>query len=294
MIAVGQDPSFGVVSKADREHFDGLAALVSSLRQHMRAVPIQVLDCGLTPVQRRDLEALGAHVTEVDVSSYEIRRAEDQGKFSSAIYAILEADFPEWAVTIALDADTLVLGDLTEIARAAMRSGLTAAPDHPPLDLRHQIGSEGALPDILSAMPELDLSRTAFNAGVLGFRNDYFRERILPAARKLKPLHQRLWANDQAILNLAAFAANPDQPYEALDRAYNARPRYRRAPGMAPPQETWSAAGPGLRQGDSAIHVMHFVGHPKPWMPGYPADCPALATWRAYRETAGDSPCVVS
>ncbi|MES2044590.1 MAG: glycosyltransferase [Pseudomonadota bacterium] len=277
---------FGIVTKADAAHYPGLAALLASLRQHMESTPVVVLDCGLAPEQRETIQRHGARLRTVDVSGYEIRREADHGKFTGAIYALLEADLSEWPVTIALDADTLVLGDLSEIAQAAMRSGIAAVPDFPPLSLGHQIGNEGALNQVLGLLPELDVGAIAFNAGVLGIRGDYFEERLQPAARRLIPFHAKLWGNDQAILNLAAYQANPVAPFEVLDRKYNARPRYRRAPEIEPPQQTQSPAGPGLNQGGTPIRVLHFIGHPKPWMHEYPQDCPGLETWRAYAAIA--------
>lgn len=279
-------PSFGIVSKADSAHYEGLVALLASIQRNAACLPIEILDCGLTSAQRRHIHALGASIKTVSVAGYEIRRASDQGKFSEAIYGLLEAEMPPWDVTIALDADTIVLGDLTEIALAAQRSGLAAATDHPTLDIRHQIGDEGALSEVLAIMPSLPLDAAAFNAGVLGYRNDYFLNRLLPAAKRLKHLHAKLWGNDQAILNLAACEANPSRPFERLERKYNARPRYRRAPETPPLQPTFSNRGPGLLHAGLPIHVLHFVGHPKPWMAGYSEDCPGLSVWRAYREFA--------
>lgn len=278
--------AFGIVTKADAAHYPGLAALLASLRQHMESIPVVVLDCGLSPEQREKVQHFGAQLRTVDVSRYQIRREVDRGKFSGAIYALLEADLSEWPATVALDADTLALGDLSEIAHAAMRSGFAAVPDFPALSLGHQIGDEGALIQVLDLVPELDVDAIAFNAGVIGIRGDYFEERVQPAARRLTPFHTKLWGNDQAILNLAAYQANPVAPFEVLDRAYNARPRYRRAPEIEPPQQTRSSAGLGLMQGGTPIRVLHFIGHPKPWMPEYPLDCPGLETWRAYAALA--------
>src|SRR5438046_1284235 len=116
--------SWGIVTKADSAHFEGLVALLASIRRHLDSAPVEVLDRCLSPAKILHVRAMGAKIRTVSVGGYEIRRAADQGKFSGAIYGLIEAEVPDWDITIALDADTIVLGDLTEIARAAKGSGL--------------------------------------------------------------------------------------------------------------------------------------------------------------------------
>lgn len=277
---------FGILTKADCHHFDGLCALTASLQTHMPGVPIVALDCGLTDAQQRSIERAGVVLRGVNLTKYHIKREVDQNKFTSAIYALLEESMDDWPVTICLDADTIVLGDISTLAQAAHRSGVAAVADFPPLDLQHQIGEEGALTDVQAIIPNLRVSSIAFNAGVLGIRGDYFRGQILKMVNRLSSLHTSLWGNDQAILNLAAYYANPDQPFERLDSSFNTRPRYRRAPHLEQLVRVDTQDFKGLSHLGKPVRILHFVGHPKPWMLGYPQDCLGLETWRVYRDKA--------
>lgn len=278
--------AFEVVTKSDAHFFAGLRALLNSLAVFVPEAPVTVLDCGMTDDQVSLCRRLGVRLQRVNLSQYRIERAADQGKFTPAIYALLEAELGDCAVTVHVDADAVVLGPLTELVQAAARSGLAAVPDHPALDLKRQIGEEGALREVLSLLPALRLSSVAFNAGVVALRRGYFADALRPIVQRLLPLHTRLWGNDQALLNLAAFQANPKHPFEDAGTRFNARPRYSRAPEEEPLRKVDGRAGPGLIGFGGTVRILHFVGRPKPWEDHYPRDDPAWQVWNHYYELA--------
>jgi lipopolysaccharide biosynthesis glycosyltransferase len=279
---LGPIPEYEIVTKADCHFFPGLRALLQSLRVHARGIQITVLDCGLTRTQRNHCKSSGATVSPVDLSSFRVERWEDQGKFTPAIYAFFQARLYPFRVTVHLDADTVVLGPLDELVSAAYAHGLAAAPDFPGLPLSHQIGAEGALDRVRDLLPHLSDSRTAFNAGVFAIRGDYYRDCMAATVRSLMPLHTRLWGNDQALLNLAAFAANPMLPFCDVGLRFNRRPRYRRAPSAAALEYVDDSDGPALHAAGERVHVLHFVGRPKPWQMEYPQPCTAHRVWKHF------------
>ena len=270
---------YEIVTKADHHFFPGLRALLRSLLVHAPGVPVTVLDCGLAPEQRRFCLDTGAAVVPIDLSRFRIERAQDQGKFTPSIYAFFLAELQSGKVTVHLDADTVVLGSLEDLVRAATMHGLAAVPDVPALPLSHQIGSEGARAGVRHILPNLDEAATSFNAGVLAIRGDYYLRCMAEIVSRLIPLHGRLWGNDQALLNLAAFAANPVQPFLDVGMKFNRRPRYRRSPSIPPPLYEEASHGPALLCQDGPVHILHFVGRPKPWQALYPRPCSGHDVW---------------
>lgn len=270
--------SWGIVTKSDAAFFPGLAALLGSVSRILPGVPVTVLDCGLESAQRDLCIALGAKVCTVDVSKWYV----PWDYYSPAIYGFFHHDIDAHQVTVHLDADTLVLGFLDELVASALEHGLAAVPDHPPLTLRDQIGDADVLMEIQRQLPELHPEATAFNAGVFAVRRDYYKERMYPTIERLRPLHTRLYGNDQALLNLAAFQANPRQPFYDVGRRFNARPRYRRAQEVAPLRRCDTATGPRLIGAEGDVRVLHFVGRLKPWHKDYPLPCAARDVWRLF------------
>ena len=278
--------AYGVVTKADRAFFPGLKALLRSLSVHGAGAPITVLDCGLTAAQREFCLAVGCCLETVDLRSFRLEYPGNHVRFSTAVYGFVHAAVLPYPVTLHLDADTIVLGPLDDLVQAADRHGLAAVPGHPPRDLEAQIGDESLLQAVNRIVPQVDLRATAFNAGVFAVRRDYYRSSMQATVRALLPLHPRMQFNEQAILNLAAFAANPDEPYRDVGRCFNARARYSRSPETPPPTLSFGPDGPVLEGFGGRYRVLHFCNRPKPWEENYPRSCPGFATWNHFH---GDS-----
>lgn len=277
--------NFGIVTKSDHNFFPGLFALLNSLTAQFPELIITVLDCGLTDLQRSICLSYNVSIDKIDLTDFNIKRNVDQGKFTPSIYGFLKADFERYDVLVHLDADTLVLGSLDEIIMAAMEHGCAAVPDHPALDLSFQIGEEGALEEVKKVIPNLNTDSVSFNAGVIAIRSDYYLQKMVETVENLIPIHTRLWGNDQAILNLAAFQANPENPFQDVGRRFNTRPWYRRDKTIPALEVYQTPAGPGLIEKGEEVRVLHFVGRPKPWEEGFPKTNSAYYVWNHYSKT---------
>jgi lipopolysaccharide biosynthesis glycosyltransferase len=277
----------GIVTKADANFFPGLVSLLGSIACHAPQYEVVVLDCGLLPHQRRRVEALGGRLQEVHLAEFSLERESDRQKYSPAIYAFLTTRLLEHDTTVLLDADIALLGPLDRLIAAAESHGCAAVPDHPPLSLAQQVGSEVPLCEIENRIGALQPSAITFNAGVMAIRADYHEQHLAAVIRALLPYHARFWGNDQAVLNLATFRANPGEPFRDAGREFNARPRYRRDPDVPPLRLKSSESGPVLEGFGGRIHVLHFVGRPKPWEQHYPQSCPSYAVWRYFQSEEG-------
>jgi len=276
----------GIITKADRAFFPGLKALVRSLSVHGAGAPVTVLDCGLTTAQREFCFANGCSVETVDLRHFRLEYPGNQAKFSTAVYGFVHAALLPYPVTVHLDADTIVLGPLDELVQGALDHGLAAVAGYPPQSLSAQIGGESLLQEVRHIVPHLEPRATAFNAGVFAVRRDYYRNRLEAMVRALLPLHPRMRFNEQAVLNIAAFAANTIEPYRPMERKFNARPRYSRSPETAPPSFSLGPEGPILEGFGGRYRVLHFCNRPKPWEATYPRSCAGFAAWNHFFDDA--------
>lgn len=255
---------YGIVTKADKFFFPGLKALLQSLAIHEPDIPVTVLDCGLTEKQHKYCLNTATDVQKVRLSEFTI----NQPKYTEAVYSFFVADFSQYNVTLHLDADVIVLGKLDVLFKAAEQHGFAATTDYPPLNLDFQIKNHNALSKIEEIIPNFDKHSIAFNAGVFAVRYDYWNNKMTNILSKILPLHSQLWGNDQAILNIAAFAANPLQPFYDVGIKFNSRPFYRRSPGTPSPHIVKHNGKTELVGIDGLIHILHFIGQPKPWESG--------------------------
>jgi lipopolysaccharide biosynthesis glycosyltransferase len=269
---------YGIITKADKHFFPGVKALLKSLAVHAPKIPVTVLDCGMTEEQHSFCLKIANSVQKVDLSEFTI----NQPKYTTSVYSFFVADLNHYRITLHLDADTIVLGNLDDIFIAAEQHGLAATTDYPPLSLNSQIQNEDVFQKTCKIIPDLDRNSIAFNAGVFAVSYDYWQTKMVDKISDLLPLHPEFWGNDQAILNLAAFAVNPSEPFRNVGLKFNSRPFYRRSPSTLPPQLCENDTGFILKGIDGPIHVLHFIGQPKPWQEDYSHSCNCLKVWNYF------------
>lgn len=271
-----------IITKADHLFFPGLKALLASIRQNMPDVPVTVLDCGLTLKQREACRAYGVHLIDTCLKDFALVRDGDKIKYTTAIFGLFGAQWECDGINIHLDADVIVLKPLTELVSLALEHGLAGVPDHPPLCLSHQIGDTVIEEQIAKMVSGYDGSKHAFNAGVFAVSGSYYRCRLEPILKQLLPFHGNLWAMDQALLNLAAVAANPDCPYKNAGRHYNVRPRYSRDPNFKGVNALFDGTNWHAEAHDGPVYALHFLGQPKPWHDNYPTTGRTRDIWSYY------------
>jgi lipopolysaccharide biosynthesis glycosyltransferase len=278
----------GVVTKADGNFYEGLAALLGSLHYWYPAMPVLIVDCGMTREQTTRLQKAGYGLLFASgLESYRLA-PEKRDMYTVAIYgffASVECLFP---VTVHLDADIVVMEPIDELFDLDRIPGIAAVPDYPPLELGAQIGTgQGVMEEVSSMVPRLKLDSLSFNGGIFAIRSEYYQLRLKPIVERLLCLHDRLWGNDMAVLNLAAFAACPEQPFKSLDGTYNTRPRYRRAPKLPANRIVGyhDDGSPILKGPFGTSRILHYVGPMKPWSADVPQD-DSLVAWRFYRDIA--------
>lgn len=277
----------GFFVKSDSLFFEGIAALLASIRFWHFDAPVRIVDCGLTKSQRCKLEEAGFHdIITPDLSQFSVAPEMDR-HYTKAVYAMLACTDKLFDITVHIDADAVLLQPVSELLTQPdpTGTGLAAVPDYPPLGLDFQIGDNpGVRREVQAMVPDLRPNSISFNAGVFALTRAYFFERMNEMISRLLPLHDRLWGNEMAILNLAAFAASPSCPFKILHHTYNHRPHYRRAPELPPNViEAYGSSGEPILMGHfGRIYILHFVGRDKPWHSHYDVN-PSHAVWRFYR-----------
>ena len=283
-------PTFGFVTKADARFFDGLLALLASIQVWHPDQPITVVDCGLSAAQMHALAGF-ARVSVIcgTGAGFKIPRSM-QHYYTPAVYGFFSAHEQLYPVTIHVDADAVVLGPLDRLAAIAARSepGICAVPDYPHLTLAYQLGDlPGAHASLLGAVPEVRLDSMSFNGGVFAIRAQYYNAHMRPFIDRLLPYHELFWGNDMAVLNFAAYGANPRHPFIDAGNAYNTRHHYRRASHLAPNRIAGLHPNgmPRLEGPFGPVHILHFVGQDKPWY-AEPTPSDSLTVWQTYRQLA--------
>lgn len=231
-----------------------LVALASALRRfrHLDRLAVCVLEDGVSPGQRRAFERLGARY-EVPLHLMDVRERfsgdlPETGYLTRAAYARLLAPqlFPHASRVVYLDADTLVVGDISELFSAEL-SGATvgAAPD---TGIRMVRESMPWLAEDEFGAP----SRTYLNSGVLvmdgdSWREDRVAERIVEFTSRYA---DRINFGDQdsinAVIGAGAVVLPASWNYQVGAEAEMRRRGERREPERQP-------------------EVLHYVGV-KPWL----------------------------
>lgn len=272
-----------IVCAVDERYLVGVCALMRSLGAHYRGeepLRLIVLADGLTV-------AGSALLTDVGRSSrlaVEVRRVEESlvrrgwasGWVSDAVYLRLVipdviADEPR---VLYLDADVLVLGDVTPL----LKHPLGGAPMAAVRDCQNPtVGRGWALPNC--AALGVPTGRAYFNSGVMLLDLEVCRrERVFEAAQQFltdHPAEVRFW--DQDALNVAA-----GDRWTRLDRRWNtvALSPLAGRPGFVHHAEPVMPLADLLCDEYEAV-ILHFAGPDKPWSPDYPAG-PLRDLYRRY------------
>lgn len=245
-----------VVYATDDTYAPHAAASIRSLIAHQDApVSVRVLACGLAPRskqtirQHADVESTGASIAFIDVPldllkffALEPEKENWVKHVSAATYARLYSDvfFPDLDRLLYLDADTIVLADLSELWRTDLQGRVVGAIRDPGVQtLGHAYGVQ-------------DLDRTEgsardpyFNAGVILFDMEMARRvNLFARAREyVREVGSSMQLLDQEALN----AAVAGQFYE-LPTMWNLM--------SSEPDHT------ELRQ---EVRIRHFWSDVKPW-----------------------------
>lgn len=273
---------YEIITKSDKNFFPGLRALIESLVVNAPNIKRTVIDCGLTHDQLDYCKKRDCHIQASKVDNFKIQECMKH-YYTNSIYGFITADLPLNKIVVHLDADTILLKNLNELVSAAAEHGFAAVSDYPPLHLEDQVKNPECISYIKKFIPDLNLSACAFNAGVFATNSIYFLNNMKPTIESLIPIHNQLWSNDQALLNLAAFKANPSEPFRDVGYKFNSRPYYRRSPEI-PPLEIYYRGGgyPGAVGITGEVNILHFIGKSKPWHSDYDASLVGLKIWQFY------------
>lgn len=279
----------GFAVKADSKFFEGLCATIASIIQWHPTSPITIIDCGLSGQQKEAISSAGVGaLLEPDLAAYNVVEGSEE-YYTRAVYGAMHCLPDLYDLTIHIDSDAILLNRIDELTSALVfEHGLAAVPDFPALGLDFQVGHvEKARNTVKQLIPNYDPTSVSFNGGVYAVRKTYFIKSMLPMIGRLNAGGAAFWGNEMALMNLAAFAANPARPFIALPQSYNHRPEYRRAPELASVRlvEHGVKSPPKLFGHFGRIRVLHFVGRNKPWVENnLPANC--QLAWDYYRQLA--------
>jgi len=288
-------PTRGIVTISDAGFFPGALALVKSIRHNMQAA-VTVLDQGLTPDQVNELAALG-----VDVRHAPRCIPIDNERFGCC-YAFFDIDAAPYDTILYIDADMLVLEDISELFEVIEKKGVVSSGASPNkyLENRHHLSSITGLIVGLGRKEFVADFRREFggvrgllrqllhdkvNTGIVGFRRDVLltvKARI-PAYGKY---FTRLKHPDQDLLSLVL--ADRGIRYHRLDYVYNAT-RLHGNPQTTNRQRRWmrifhesivvrftegrcaiveNRNRRGLQFNNTPIKALHYNSSEKPWIPG--------------------------
>jgi lipopolysaccharide biosynthesis glycosyltransferase len=236
---------------ADDTYLPGLLACLHSVVEHATGMEVVVIDCGLSHYSRR-----AARETVADKCRLSFQDSHSDAcllgstKYPAAMYARLflgRHDFANRRV-LYLDADSIVMGSLSELFHMPMsESSVAAVRDyHTPA-----VSSPDGLPDWREL--GLDADCSFFNSGVmlvdlLRWKREDLEKQVLAHARR----YQAVSCNDQHALN-AALAGQ----WHELPPVWNATRFWFRA------ERRINAFTNILDQ----ARIIHFIGPHKPWQP---------------------------
>ena len=272
---------YEIITKSDTNFFPGLRALIGSLTINAPDIKRTVIDCGLTEDEKNYCMSRGCLIQSGKTNDFKIQDCM-QHYYTSSIYGFITAELPRDTVVVHLDADAILLDNLDELVEEAFKHGFAAVSDFPSLCLEDQIRNADCIPFVQNIIPALNLSSITFNAGVFATNSNYFLDKIKPTIESLIPIHDKLWGNDQALLNLAAFHANPSTPFRDVGYKYNTRPSYSRSPDTPPLKFSIHNNKPIVSGIGGQAHVLHYVGKKKPWLENCDTTCPGFRVWKHY------------
>ncbi len=193
----------GIVTLSDEKFFPGALALIKSIRCNS-PTPTTVLDTGLTPSQVEQLRALGAEVfkpqrtVDVDVSS----------RFGCC-YAFFDIAQSPYENILYIDADCLVLQDLSSVFKKVRQHGVVAVSGGPARLLINGKGkprlgrglprdAAGEIEPLFRGIPH---SHIVLNTGVVGIKRSLM-ERVVKEAPRYSAYFQRFAYPDQDLFNI--------------------------------------------------------------------------------------------
>lgn len=287
-----------IYTRSDSNYFPGLIALLNSLNRLKIDYPIYLVDTGLSEPQRNLVKNISNIKTiRPDVSNYKLDDSK-KSRYNNTVFAGLEIPFPGHDVIVHLDADAVVLDSLEPLIEAATEHGFAATGEIPPNNMKtHFWGmppatgralknttyedQKKAYVSITGKYGCLDDDSITFNSGIWATRRDYYQEKIRPILDYIKNFHREIWGLEQAMLNIAAYYANPIEPFREVGSRFNSRAEYTyfnqhfSSSGyrIAPPRLLTDLdkaikedSLPIVLNGvGGRIAILHYVWKPKPW-----------------------------
>jgi lipopolysaccharide biosynthesis glycosyltransferase len=254
---------------ADDTYLPGLLACLHGLARHAAGAEVVIMDCGLSESSRR-----AARETIADKCRISFQEPQfdvfllGTEQYPAAMYCRLFLSRHAFVNrrVLYLDADTIILGSLSELLRTPLR-------DHPIAAVRDYhtptISAQDGLPDWQEL--GLDAGLSFFNSGVLLVDLDRWeREKYEHAAVQHARRYQAVSCNDQHALN-AAFAGR----WHELPPVWNTTRFWFKA-------ERRTHAYANIL---SEARIVHFIGPHKPWKPG--PDIPEAQLDRFFRALDG-------
>lgn len=249
----------------DRDYFiPALTTLVSIADSHdgrtRRNMSVRILS---TDMSRSEASVFESIVLRLGFGSFDYRRilppkniqmVHGKDYISSATYLrfFFDADFLGKPYLLYLDADTLVMGDVTEPFNDLSRDAVGAVED----EILHTVGFGPALPGLVDLWPRY-AGRSYFNAGAMWAPTgvlESMRAGIASALRYSEHIH----FNDQDALNLWFLCARTCQ---AVGSRFN-----RFELGREREQSDWVDGVIKPITSNSEPRMLHFIGPLKPWL----------------------------
>ncbi len=271
----------GFVTKADTNYFPGLKNLVASLKVTNPEIPITVFDCGLTQKERESISRHVHRLEKLEITKYSIKDI-DQGRFTNSIYAAMYLDKVDYEIVFHLDADIVVLENLSHVFSVCAKKDFVGTSDFPPLSLKEQIINDEVINNLKNQHPYVEWERRTFNGGVFCVTQSFFSNQLLPNIKKFSSFHKKLKTNDQALLNLAyAFLERGD--FYDIGIHYNFRPYFSRAPEIVAEGEIMTRQNVfSTTYNEEEIKILHFIREPKPWMKDFDQNSLFFRIWNQF------------
>ena len=263
---------------ADADHYPGLVALITSLRMHSQVQSITVLDLGLSPWQRAELEP-SCSVVQLDVAR------ERHPFYLSAFAGLLDPD----GLVFCVDADVIVTGSLAPLMAAAENGKVCVGVDR-------LAGRWFAEWETIFDLPAAPRRQTYSNSGAALFstrRHPQLLRRwseccdriVEPPPFQWKGLDHPFALPDQDALNALLMSEVDADAVEVLPPAIFAN-----GPEMDGVVVHDAARLECTKRGQRTL-LLHAFGDPKPWQPAAARDLtptPYLECLRVLMARAAD------